>query len=511
MNRTDSTDVPTTLLADDPHDRQLAMHVHPGDWVNPEPAPSYNLVVVGGGTAGLVSAAGAAGLGARVALVEKHLLGGDCLNIGCVPSKALIAAARAWHGARRGHDFGAPRVEGDGDFDAAMKRMRRLRAGIAPHDSAARLRELGIDVFLGGGRFVDERTVEVNGSRLRFHRAVVATGARAAVPPICGLTEAGFLTNETVFSLEALPQRLLVIGAGPIGCELAQTFARFGAEVTIVDAGARILPREDADAAAVVAAALEREGVRCIVSAEILAAGRNAEGRWLRVRDAQGERELIGDHILVATGRRPNVEGIGLEAAGVDHDAGGGVVVDDRLRTTNPRIYAAGDVAGSWQFTHAADAMARTVLANALFHGRARASGLIIPRCTYTSPEIASVGWNAEEAAARGIEVDTVTVALGDVDRAVLDGETEGFARVHVRRGKDTIVGVTIVAADAGELIAEPVLAMTAGIGLGRIAGTVHPYPTRAEVVRKLADAWRRTKLTPTVRTILRWWFRLRR
>ncbi len=501
---------PLTPLPADRWNVALADEVHPGDWKNPEPAARYHLVVLGGGTAGLVSAAGAAGLGARVALVERDLLGGDCLNVGCVPSKALIRAARAWQDARRAAErFGAPPVAGDGDFAAVMERMRRLRAGIAPHDGAARFRDLGIDVFFGSGTFRDASTVAVGDAVLRFRRAVIATGAKASAPPVPGLAESGYRTNETIFELTALPPRLAVIGAGPIGCELAQCFGRFGSRVTVLDMAERPLPREDPDAAAIVAAALARDGVDYRGESELLAVETTADGRRIRYRRRGEESSLDVDEILVATGRAPNVAGMGLAEAGIAFDPREGVVVDDRLRTTNPRVYACGDVASRYQFTHAADAQARIVIQNALFYGRASAASLVIPWATYTSPEVAHVGLGPAEAASRGIAIDTVRIDFADVDRAVLDDEAEGFLAVHLRKGKDEILGATVVATHAGDLIGEVVLAMSAKIGLGKIASVIHPYPTQGEALKKAADVWRRTKLTPTVRRIFEAWFRL--
>ncbi|HEX2252633.1 MAG TPA: mercuric reductase [Thermoanaerobaculia bacterium] len=490
-------------------DERLVAQVHPPAWANPEPAARYHLVVVGAGTAGLVSAAGAAGLGARVALVERSLMGGDCLNVGCVPSKGMIRAARAWSEARRTAErFGGPAAEGAGDFAAAMERMRRLRADMARHDSAERFAELGVDVFLGHGRFVAPDAVEVDGRRLRFRRAVVATGARAAAPPIPGLAEAGYLTNETVFDLHELPRRLAVIGGGPIGCELAQAFARFGSRVTLLDLAEHVLVREDADAAAVVQRALVADGVRLELGVSIERVELAGGERRLHVRRGGEAGEVAADAVLVAVGRTPNVEGLALEAAGVGHDSTG-VAVDDRLRTTNPRIYAAGDVSSRWKFTHVADAEARIVIQNALFRGRKKASDLVVPWCTYTSPEVAHVGLTAAEAAERGVELDTVTVPLSAVDRAILDGETEGFLRLHLAAGKGRILGATVVAEHAGDLLGELALAITAGVGLDRIAGVIHPYPTQAEVVKKAADQWRRGKLTPAVKKVFGWWFRL--
>ena len=501
--------MPLLVLPDDEENRRLVAQVHPPGWVNPTPSGRYDLLVVGAGTAGLVTAAGGAGLGARVALVERHLLGGDCLNVGCVPSKAVIASARVVASTRDASAFGVRVAPADVDFAAVMARMRRLRAGLAPNDGAPRFASLGVDVYLGAGRFTGPRALEVDGRQLAFKRAVVATGARAAAPPIPGIEDAGYLTNETVFSLTERPARLVVIGAGPIGCELAQAFCRLGSHVTVVERVARILEREEPDAAAVVERRLRAEGVDLVLGANVLRAERRGPERVLVVEAGGTTREIACDVILVGVGRVPNLEDLGLEAAGVAHDKRG-VTVDDHLRTTNPRIWAAGDVASRYQFTHVADTHARIVLANALFLGRRKASALHIPACTYTSPELARVGLSAAEAAERGVDVDTITIPLHDVDRARLDGEDEGLLCVHVARGSDRIVGATLVAAHAGEIISELTLAMATGIGLGRIANVIHPYPTVAEAIRKAGDAYNRTRLTPRVKRIFSLWLRLR-
>jgi pyruvate/2-oxoglutarate dehydrogenase complex dihydrolipoamide dehydrogenase (E3) component len=491
----------------DAHNRELLSHVHPTDWQNPRPRERYHLVVIGGGTSGLVTAAASAGLGAKVALIERHLLGGDCLNVGCVPSKALLRAARAWHDARTtAARFGGPDATGDGDFGAVMERMRRVRAGLAPIDSATRFAALGVDVFLGSGHFTAAGTIEVGGAELRYRRAVIATGARPSAPPIPGLAGSGYLTNETVFWLTERPERLLIIGAGPIGCELAQAFARFGSHVTLLDVAPRILPRDDPSASAVIARSLQKDGVeiRCgLKTLRVEAAG------TVKQVVIDGDR-VEGDAILVATGRTPNVEGLGLEAAGIAYDASG-VKVDDRLRTSNRRVYAVGDVCSEYQFTHVADRHARHVVQNALFFGRAKTSQLVVPWVTYTSPEVAHVGLREEDARARSIDIDSVMVSLEHVDRAVLDNAEEGFLRLLLKKNGDQILGATLVAEHAGEMIAEVALAMTSGLGLSAIGSTIHPYPTQAEVFRKAADQWRRGKLTTRVKKLFDWYFKLLR
>jgi pyruvate/2-oxoglutarate dehydrogenase complex dihydrolipoamide dehydrogenase (E3) component len=497
----------------DEHNLRLLANVHPADWINPTPpAKPYHLVVLGGGTAGLVCAAGAAGLGARVALVERHLLGGDCLNVGCVPSKALIRAARAWSDVNQGENrFAAAAHIGAGEFPLVMERLRRLRAEISRNDGAPRFQGLGVDVYLGAGRFAGPGVVEVDGARLNYKKAVIATGARAERPPIPGLAQVGFLTNETVWNLTDLPRRLAIIGGGPIGCELAQAFARLGAYVALFDSGAQILHREDPDAAAVIQAAMARDGVRLELGAriaEITPRGRGGDKAVRFERDGRIE-EFVASEILVASGRVPNVDDLGLDTVGVQVGEAG-VKVDDRLRTTNPRIFAAGDVCSRRHFTHNSDAQARVVLQNALFPGRARASAITLPWCTYTSPEVAHVGLTAREAAERGLALETITVPLEDVDRARLDGESEGFLRLHLKRGGDRILGATLVAEHAGEMAGALCLAVTQGIRLSSIAATVFPYPTQGEALKKAADAWRRQKLTPATKRLLKLWFWVR-
>ena len=496
------------VLPPDEHNRRLVANVHPPDWRNPDPRPRYHLVVLGAGTGGLVTAAIGAALGARVALVEQHLMGGDCLNVGCVPSKAIIRGARAWAEARGAAErFGGPRAEGDGDFGRVMERMRRLRADLSPVDSAARFRELGVDVFLGHGAFTAPDAIEVGGATLRFRRAVIATGGRPAIPPIPGLAESGYLTNDTVFSLTERPRRLAVIGAGPIGCELAQSFARFGTEVTVIDGKDRVLPYDDPEAAAVVRAAVERDGVRFELGARLTSVEREGGAHRLRFAQGAASGSAVADAVLVAAGRAANVEGVGLDAAGVRYTAGG-VEVDDRLRTSNPRVYSVGDVASRFRFTHAADALARIVVPNALFWGRGKASSLVMPWATYTSPELAHVGISPAEVVERGAEVETITIPLAEVDRARLDDATEGFFRVHLARGSDRILGATFVGEHAGDIISQVTQAMTHKLGLGALGGMIYPYPTQAEALRKAADAFRRRKLTPSAKRAFAAFFR---
>ncbi|MDP1561386.1 MAG: mercuric reductase [Pirellulaceae bacterium] len=499
------------LKPTDHYNQTLQANVHPLDWVNPVPDGRYNLVVIGAGTAGLVTAAGAAGLGAKVALVERGLMGGDCLNVGCVPSKALISSARQAASVRDAQKYGIQSELPNVDFAEVMQRMRRLRSSISPHDSAKRFRELGIDVYFGQGTFTSSNTVTVCDRTLEFKKAVIATGARAAELPIPGLQDAGYLTNETLFSLTELPKRLIVIGGGPIGCEMAQSFARFGAKVTLVEQASHILAREEEDAAILVQNSLRKDGVEIALGATVVRIERHGNERVVVISQNGQESSLPGDQILVGIGRTPNLDGLGLDVVGVVSHPQHGVEVNDRLQTSNRNIYAAGDVCSKYKFTHSADFLARIVIQNALFFGRAKASRLIIPWCTYTSPEVAHVGIYPHEAVQQGLTLSTFTQPLSGVDRALLDGEDEGFVRVYCKKGSDRILGATIVAAHAGDMIGEIVMAMKHRIGLGKISAVIHPYPTQAEAIRKLGDQFNRTKLTPTVKWLFNKWLRLRR
>ncbi|QDU82291.1 Mercuric reductase [Polystyrenella longa] len=493
----------------------LQSHVHPPEWKNPEPSGRYHLVVIGAGTAGLVTAAGAAGLGAKVALVERGLMGGDCLNVGCVPSKALISSARCIAAIRDAGEYGVQAGNVDVDFSEVMERMRRLRARISPNDSAKRFQELGVDVYFGQGQFNGKNQVEVTGDSgartLDYKRAVIATGARAAKLPVPGLEEAGYLTNESLFSLTALPEKLVVIGGGPIGCEMAQTFARFGSKVTQIDRGNHILSKERPESSRQVQEAMEKDGIEFIFNANLVRVDSNGKRKQVIYEQNGKEHQIAFDEILVSTGRTPNCDGLNMEAAGIEYDTQTGVQVDDRLETTNSRVYAAGDICSRYQFTHAADFMARTVIQNTLFMGRAKMSQLLIPWCTYTSPEIAHVGTTPEESLSNGKKLKIYKQPLKDVDRAILEGEDDGFVEIYCEENSDQIVGATIVASHAGELINQITQAMQYKIGLGKIASVIHPYPTQAEAIRKLGDQYNRTRLTPFVKKLFHCWLKLTR
>ena len=497
-----------TVSPMDVYNQKLVSQVHPLNWVNPQPAEHYNLVVIGAGTAGLVVAAGAAGLGAKVALIEKNLMGGDCLNVGCVPSKTIIRSSRVVADITQAKKFGVHVPDGvEIDFSAVMERMRKIRSDISHNDSVQRFQnQLGVDVFLGEGHFSSKNSIEVAGKTLQFKKAVIATGARAAKLNIPGLEAAGYLTNETVFNLTEKPQRLAIIGGGPIGCELAQTFQRLGCQIILFHKNDHVLDREDADAAEIVQNVFIQEGINLILNSKINRVEQQ-NGEKVIYYESQGkENSVTVNQILLSVGRKPNVEGLNLETLGVEYDVKKGVFVNDSLQTTNPNIYAAGDICMKWKFTHAADAAARIVIQNSLFLGRKKLSTLTMPWCTYTDPEIAHVGMYESEAKEQGINVDTFFIPLSQVDRAIADGEESGFVKIHVKKGSDKILGATIVARHAGDMISEITLAMVNNLGLGKIASVIHPYPTQAEAIRKAADAYNRTRLTPFIKKLFTNW-----
>ncbi len=507
---------PVEVTPMDRFNRALLDNTRPIGWRNPSPAGRYNLIAIGSGTAGLVSTIGGAGLGAKVALIEKHLMGGDCLNAGCVPSKSIIRSAKAIGEIRRAQHFGID-VAGDvtADFGAVMARMRELRAAISHDDSVQRVTGAGVDLYFGAARFTGPDAIEVDhdGERVTLHfaKAVITTGSKPRRLDVPGAEEVGYLTNETLFELTEQPRRLAVIGGGPIGAEMAQTFARLGSTVTVIEHNAQLLSREDADAARIVQQAFVDDGIALIFEATVKALKRTATGKGIEFERAGKREQVEVDEILVSIGRAPTVQGLGLEAAGVaysDH----GVTVDDTLRTSNPNIYAAGDVAIRYQFTHIADATARIVLQNALFPGpKRKASDLIVPWTTFTDPEVAHVGLYAHEAEAQGIKVQTFTQPLSHVDRARADGETAGFVKLHVKAGSDKILGATIVAAHAGEMISEITTAMAGGIGLAKLANVIHPYPTQAEAIWKAANQYNRARLKPWLKRVLELWMGWRR
>jgi pyruvate/2-oxoglutarate dehydrogenase complex dihydrolipoamide dehydrogenase (E3) component len=488
----------------DAYERERVANTRPSAWRNPQSSGVYQVAIVGAGPAGLAAAELAASLGVKVALIERDSIGGVDLNIGSVPSKTLIRTSRLYADMRDAQHFGATvpdevRV----DFAAAMERVRRIRARLSRDDSAWRLAAAGVDVYFGEARFISSDALTVDGQTLGFRKALIATGARPHIPGIPGLAQAGYLTDENIFELTELPRRLLVIGGGPLGCEQAQAFCRLGAQTTIVQNKPLFLGQEERDAAQILSEAFARDGIEVRLNTTAIAV-RMASGTKLVDLISDDYRNTIGvDAILTGAGRTPNVEGLNLAAVGIECDAGGRVHVDDFLRTGNPNIYAAGDVCLQSSFVDTATASARIAVQNALFRRNERWSAMVIPSCTYTDPEIARVGLSVREANRQGIAVKTFTIPMHEIDRAITDSETAGFVKVHVRERTDRILGATIVARHAGDMINEITLAMVAGIGLRKLSRVLHAYPTQGEAIRQAADAYNRTRLTGRVRSRL--------
>jgi pyruvate/2-oxoglutarate dehydrogenase complex dihydrolipoamide dehydrogenase (E3) component len=468
----------------------------------------FDVVAIGGGTAGLVTAAGVAGLGARAALVERDRLGGDCLWTGCVPSKALISSARLANGFRKASSFGLPATEPALDGAAVLASARDVRARIEPHDDPERFRAMGVDVVEGSARFLSPREIEVGDRRITARRFVIATGTRPSVPPIPGLDATGYITHAEAFERTRLPGSLAVIGGGAIGVELAQAFARLGVEVTILEMMDRLLIREEPELADRLTAVLETEGVRVITGRVVSRVEKVGAGARLHheAPDSDNGDEATAfveaEEILVAVGRRPNTEDLGLESAGVASERGW-VTVDDKLRTSQRHIFAAGDVTGGYMFTHVADHEARTVVQNALLPVRAKIDYRVIPWCTYTDPELAHVGLTEAEARERhGDSVSCHVYDLAGLDRAITERAALGCVKVVVDRS-GRILGGHILGHGAGTMIAEIALAMKHGIKIGALSALVHPYPTMSEGIRRVADTYRRSLLTGWRKSLL--------
>lgn len=470
----------------------------------------YNLVVIGAGAAGLVTAYIGAAAKAKVALVEAGKMGGDCLNTGCVPSKALIRSAAFVRQARNAERFGVGKLDPEVDFAAVMARVHGIVARIAPNDSVERYTRLGVDVVQGKATIVSPWEVQVGDRLLSTRSIVIATGAQAMVPPIPGLREAGFYTSDTLWELTTLPQRLIVLGGGPIGCELAQAFARLGSVVTQVERGERILPREDSDVAQAVAEAMACDGVRILTGHEAIRCVQDEGGKRLVVRHAGTDSELPFDALLCAVGRVARTEGFGLEALGIGLSPQKTVETDPFLQTRYPNIYACGDVAGPYQFTHTAAHQAWYAAVNSLFGivKRFKADYRVIPWCTFTAPEAARVGLSEDEARKQRIAFEVTRYDIGELDRAITDEAAYGFVKVLTKKGSDKILGVSIVAEHAGDMLAEYVLAMKHGIGLNKVLGTIHVYPTMSEANKYVAGAWKRAHAPER---LLRWAMRFHR
>lgn len=458
-----------------------------------------NLIVIGAGSAGLVTSYIAAMVKAKVTLIEGHRMGGDCLNTGCVPSKSLLRSARMIADIRRARDFGLKPMRAEFDFAEVMARVQRSVRAIEPHDSIQRYTELGVECISGYAKLVSPWEVEVNGQRLSARSIVIATGARPSVPPIPGLAKTGYLTSDTVWDLREKPRRLVVLGGGPIGCELSQAFARLGVEVTQIEMLPRILFREDEDVSAMVTKKFLREGIRVLTGHKVVAVDLYAKDK---VVICEQDGKTVGstikvpcDEILVAVGRTANTDGLGLEELGIELNANRTLKVDEYLRVPNfPHILACGDVAGPYQFTHVAAHQAWYASVNGLFgiFRKFRVDYSVIPWATFTDPEVARVGLSEADAKAQNVPYEVVRYDIDDLDRAIVDEEAHGFVKVLTVPGKDRILGVTIVGAHAGDLIAEYVLAMRHGLGLNRILGTIHIYPTFNEANKYAAGAWKK-------------------
>ncbi len=491
----------------DAYERERIANLHPESWRNPHPTAPYHLVVIGAGPGGIAAAEIASALGAKVALIERYMIGGDCLNFGCIPSKTLIRTANLYADMRDAERYGA-QVPGDirVDFPTVMARVRRIRAHLSGEDSARRLTRKGIDVFFGEARFSAAGTVLVGDEVLRFEKALIATGASPLIPPIPGLAEAGCINSQNVFNLTELPRRVMVIGGGPLGCELAQAFCRLGAKTTIVQDMPLFLGNEERDAAQILSDAFARDGIEVRLNTTTTAVRVENGERLVDLVSDDYRNTVAVDAIAAGAGRSPNVAHLGLDAAWVDYDTSDGVRVDDFLRTSNPNIYAAGDVCFEHKYTHTAVAAAHIVVQNALFGGRERFSELVVPWCTFTDPQIAHVGLYVREANTLGIPVKTFTIPMHEIDRAVTDSEENGFVKIHVKGRTDEILGATIVARHAGDMINEITLAMVSGIGLRTLARVMHAYPTQSSAIQKAAQAYYRSRFTSSIQARAQRW-----
>jgi len=477
-----------------PDDEKIFLRrVQPEDWKNPVPRNAYDLAIVGAGPAGLVAAKSARQLGFSVALIERYRMGGNSLNVGSVPSKAIIRTACVCDTMRDAAEFGAPIPNEPAlEFGKVMVRMRRIRTRISEYYSVHELAALGVDIFFGTARFESADTLCVGDVRVRFRKALVATGARPRTPDIPGLDQMAYRTSATIFEIAALPKRLAVIGGGPLGCELAQAFCRLGSHVTIVQNDPKFLPREERDAAEILSRSMARDGVEIRLNTTVVGARRESGAKILRTVNNAVASDIQADEILLSVGRIPNVEELGLKAAAIEFDTDQGIKVDDFLRSTNPNVYAAGDVCLSLKFTNAAQFSARMAVQNALMQAQLRQNSSVIPWCTYCDPEIAHIGMHVWEARQQSIPIKSFTVMMHDVDRSITDGQDSGFVKIHIAEGSDRILGATIVASRASELINEMAVIMSAGIGMKALAAVAHTYPAQSEAIMLAAQAYKR-------------------
>ncbi|MDG5815451.1 mercuric reductase [Chitinispirillales bacterium ANBcel5] len=473
----------------DQFNQVLFQNTHPARHQNPTPKPVYDLVVIGAGSSGLVTSVGAAQMGARVALIERMFMGGCCLNFGCVPSKALIRSARVAYELGRAKHYGICTGESLAvDFASVMRRVRQIRAKISYNDSVETISNKGVDVFLGEAHFIDKDHIEVANAVLPFKLAAITAGGRPMSPRIDGIDSSEIITSKTLFTLTELPSAMAVIGGGPIGCEMAQAFARFGTKVTIFHAHDHLLDKEDADAAELIQNRFKAEGIQVLLNSRVRRGKVHGKQKTLYYIQNGEERHITVDAVLAGAGRKPSVEDLRLENVGVEYDPKRGIHIDDHLRTTNKRIFSAGEICMKWKFTHAAEASAQLLLQNALLGHKKRLSDLIMPWCTYTDPEIAHVGMYEKEAVAKGYQVETVTQPMSAIDRAITDSETEGFVRVHLQKGKNRILGASIIAKHAGEMINEITAVMNAGGALNLLSKTIYPYPTQSEAIKRVSE-----------------------
>ena len=502
---------PNVLPPGDEHNQKLRDNVHPQNWPTKPIDGVYDMIAIGAGTAGLVSSGGAAMLGAKSALIERHMMGGDCLVTGCVPSKTLIKSAHVAHQASKAHEFGVNVGEVKVDFTKVMERLRRVRADMAHHDGAKKLDDMGVDVLFGNAKFTGPNTLDLDGKEIKFRRAMICAGGRPFVPDIPGLRD-NCLTSESFFELTELPEHFMVIGGGPIGCELAHSMRRLGSEVTILQRGQKIMDKDDPEAGEIIMEVFKEEGIDVRFGAELQKVEKRDGRLHCTIKHKDHEHELVVDQIMVATGRVPNVESLNLEAAGVEYHRRG-ITVDKHHRTSNKRIFAAGDICSPFQFTHAAYAQAEYATLNALMPWpyRLNAKDRVMSWVTYTDTEVAHAGPAYSEIEKQNANLDIYELPMKDNDRAQTESEHRGFCRIHCKKGTDKIVAATIVGENAGEMIAEMSLAITKGMRLKHIQETVHAYPTRAEIIRNTATEWKFSTLTTSIKSMVGVWFKISR